>query len=239
MNEADQNIFWKLIFFFSSVTFCGFFVSLPASVAIIAMIHLNCLAHSMVRRRLGHQCLGVFHMPIFGAMSVHTGFVLQQKENFLVAIAGPISGLVCSIIFCVYSVLLGANEFGEIARILIILNVINLLPMTFMDGSQICRSIGFSNSKFLGYLFLIMGCLAAYTMTYYSFFFFILWAFCMFDFRALVFHLPPSREMSRRDQFISIFLYSVIIAIFALLYEFVNEFQGTGAMDPFMLSKGS
>ena len=235
MNEINQHLFWKLIYFVSSVTFCGFFVSLPASIAIIAMIHLNCLAHSMARRRLGHNCLGVYHLPLFGATSVFRGFVLYEKERFLVAIAGSIAGLTCSLIFCAYCVLLNAPGLGEIAKILIILNLINLLPISIMDGSQICRSIGFSNSAFLGYFLLAIGVLTSYLLTMHSIFFLFFLVVCIWDYRVLLFHREDTRRMSKKEQFIATATYSAIIAILITLYSFVNEFQGSGAMDPFMV----
>jgi Zn-dependent protease len=237
IDEIKQNTFWKLIFFVSSVTFCGFFVSLPASVAIIAMIHLNCQAHSMARRRLGHNCLGVCHLPIFGAMSMHKGFVLHEKEKFLVAISGPLAGLICTLLFCLYSALLSPIEFGEIAKILIILNLANLLPIALMDGTQICKSIGFSNSAFSGYVFLTTGIVASCFLCNYHFVFIFFFLLCVWELKATVFHKSDTRRMNRTEQFMAIMAYSSIIAIFIALYLYVNEFNGSGAMTAFMLSE--
>jgi Zn-dependent protease len=125
-----------------------FGMAVAAALAFFASIVVHELAHSVVARRLG---IGVESITLFlfGGVATITDEARRARDEFLIAIAGPLASLALSGIFLGGDVGLRAAGVGpEVTRVCLYLSVVNLVLALFnllpgfpLDGGRVLRSI--------------------------------------------------------------------------------------------------
>jgi Zn-dependent protease len=138
---------WGFVF----VKFFGFFISIAAytlwfhsatfAVGFVLMLLVHELGHAFEAKRQGLQVSLPTFIPFLGAFVTIRHAGLSPWRNMLISIAGPAAGGLAA------AVVWGIGESRDsamlvvLANIAFLLNVFNLLPIGFLDGGQITRSI--------------------------------------------------------------------------------------------------
>jgi len=108
-------------------------------------ILLHEFGHSLTAKKLGFNIKEII-LFVFGGVSVITQLPRNAKEEFLIAIAGPVVSFSLSIFFLVIALILGGNPILDgVLNFLIVgnffLGAFNLVPAFPLDGGRILRAL--------------------------------------------------------------------------------------------------
>lgn len=120
-----------------------------AAFLLFASVGFHELAHSVVaqRYRISIESITLF---IFGGVAQMKGEPPNPKAEFRIAIAGPLSSLVLSVVFLFLSMNAAGGIkalFSYLARINLVIGVFNLIPGFPMDGGRVLRSAIWKRKK--------------------------------------------------------------------------------------------
>ena len=139
---------WGFIF----VKFFGIFISIAAyklwfgswtfALGFVLLILVHELGHAVEARRQGLQVSAPTFIPFFGAYVTirHSG--LSPWRNSLISLAGPFAGGLAALACWIVGYERGSVMLVVLANIGFLLNAFNLLPIGFLDGGSVSRSIG-------------------------------------------------------------------------------------------------
>lgn len=115
---------------------------------IFASIAMHELGHALVARRFGIECKRIV-LHVFGgnaalAMKAETTLDArrQAKEEFLIAIAGPLTNFALAGLLTGLTLLVGFNNFWILLAILanLCIGALNLAPVFPLDGGRVLRA---------------------------------------------------------------------------------------------------
>jgi Zn-dependent protease len=131
------------------------------------------LGHFIAMKFYRYTDLGIFFIPLIGAYASGTKREISQKQSVIILLAGPLPGIIAgSILYYLcehqlYSVL-PLNTVALLlitSKLLIFLNMLNLLPIYPLDGGQLLNRLFLDETKIVGKIFLI---LSAATLAYFA-----------------------------------------------------------------------
>jgi Zn-dependent protease len=131
------------------------------AVLIIVALYWHEMGHITAAKHMGIKTKGIFFIPILGAVAVTDGNIKSYGQWSYVALAGPVSGLVQTLICCAAYYMTGIPMLAGAAGFIAFINVFNLAPLSMLDGGQVFRAITFSINRSLGLVFLLMSLIAA------------------------------------------------------------------------------
>ena len=120
----------SLIFFFSDW-------KLPLSIIICVLIHETGHLTAM-------EILGIHPLRIKADIS---GFTIESKgqedffKNIIIALAGPLFGIMQCILFSLLNTLSGIEFLSFCAKVSLLINLYNLLPIIPLDGGRVMKEL--------------------------------------------------------------------------------------------------
>jgi Zn-dependent protease len=109
---------------------------------ILAVITFHEAGHASAMRVFGYRDVHVFFVPLLGAMTVGRPAVAKVRDRLVVLLAGPVPGLwLAAVLLVIESVLGPAPMLHRAALALLILNALNLLPFTPLDGGRVLEAL--------------------------------------------------------------------------------------------------
>ncbi|HEY5058277.1 MAG TPA: site-2 protease family protein [Gaiellaceae bacterium] len=139
---------WSFIF----VKFFGVFISVAAytlwfhswtfAVGFVLLILVHEVGHMIEARRQGLQVSLPTFIPFFGAYVTIRHAGLTPWRNALISLSGPVAGGLASAVVWAVGAQRGSSMLEVLANLGFLLNAFNLLPIGFLDGGSIARSIG-------------------------------------------------------------------------------------------------
>lgn len=135
------------------------FFSWQFVVLLMLTIFIHESGHVWAMRRMGMKTKGFYFVPLLGGAAVPDSMFPSRGAESYVAIMGPIwGGLIAIPTFAIWQITsnpLWAGITGWIAMF----NLFNLLPVLPLDGGRILRSVAFSFSRKIGFVFVGAGML--------------------------------------------------------------------------------
>ena len=139
---------WGFVF----VKFFGFFISVAAykfwfgswtfAIGFVLLILVHELGHAVEARRQGLQVSAPTFIPFFGAYVTIRHAGLSPWRNALISLAGPLAGGLAALACWIVGVERDSVMLVVLANIGFLLNAFNMLPIGFLDGGSVSRSIG-------------------------------------------------------------------------------------------------
>ena len=109
---------------------------------ILAAITLHEAGHAVAMRLLGYRDVHVFFVPLLGAMTVGRSMTTTVRDRLAVLLAGPVPGLwLAVVLFVIDQAYAPATLLRMSALALLILNGLNLLPFTPLDGGRALEAL--------------------------------------------------------------------------------------------------
>ena len=109
---------------------------------ILAAITLHEAGHALAMRLLGYQDVHIFFVPLLGAFTVGRPATATVRDRLAVLLAGPVPGLWLAVVLLTIDL---AHTPATVLRLsalaLLVLNGLNLLPFTPLDGGRALESL--------------------------------------------------------------------------------------------------
>jgi Zn-dependent protease len=138
---------WGFVF----VKFFGIFISIAAyklwfgswtfALGFVLLILVHELGHAVEARRQGLQVSAPTFIPFFGAYVTIRHAGLSPWRNSLISLAGPLAGGLAALACWIVGEQKDSTMLVVLANIGFLLNAFNLLPIGFLDGGSVSRSI--------------------------------------------------------------------------------------------------
>ena len=150
----------------AAVTFGGYAWMFSWQFALLLMgsIFLHELGHIRAMKAYGMKTRGVNFLPFMGAAAVTEEDFPSRKAEAVIAIWGPLWGLMLSMIFFDIYAWTDSPLMAGVAAWCAMVNLFNLLPIKPLDGGRIVSSLIFSISERLGMIFMALGILVAFAL---------------------------------------------------------------------------
>jgi Zn-dependent protease len=113
------------------------FWGLPFAVGFVLLIFVHEMGHAIVLHRQGIRAGAPVFIPFVGAVIAMKGLPRNAWIEALVGIGGPVLGSLGALVCLVVAWLLDAPFWYALAHIGFFLNLINLLPVSPLDGGRI------------------------------------------------------------------------------------------------------
>jgi Zn-dependent protease len=140
-----------LKFGFIFVKFFGFFISVAAytllwhswtfALGFVLMILVHELGHAAEARHQGLEVSAPMFIPFIGAYVKIRHAGLTPWRNARISLAGPAAGGIAAAIVWAIGSARGSTMLVTLAYLGFLLNAFNLIPIGFLDGGQIFRSM--------------------------------------------------------------------------------------------------
>jgi len=129
------------------------------SVVFIAVaIALHELGHVIAMRIFGYKNVRMLFIPLFGGLATGEPRELDATKNALVALAGPLFGLITAGLAGGLALATGSPQWlVQFAWVSLFLNGFNLIPFVPLDGGQIANETLFSRYPLLELLFRLIA----------------------------------------------------------------------------------
>lgn len=121
---------------------------------IVIIIHES--GHFLAMKKFGYRDLKIFFIPFFGAfVSGQSGFASSFQRAIMI-LAGPIPGILLGIMLFALAFFTESDFLIQPALLFMLLNAINLLPVSPLDGGQFLRVLYPASNKILQTVFTLV-----------------------------------------------------------------------------------
>lgn len=127
------------------------------AIMILLLLFVHESGHIWAMKRCGMKTKGIYFIPFLGAAAVANEEFPSRGAEAYIAIMGPIWGFFLSILVGAIYFITDNALFAAAAGWMAMVNLFNLLPINPLDGGRIVKSITFSISSKLGFIFLSVG----------------------------------------------------------------------------------
>lgn len=124
-------------------------------------------SHLFAARKLGLKTKGFYLVPFMGGVAFVDEKYKSFKQQAIVVIAGPAGGGLLAAITAGIYYITQIQFFGQAAVWMCVLNLFNLLPLSFMDGGQLLGTITYSFNRTLGFVCLVVSTGAAMVILFH------------------------------------------------------------------------
>jgi len=112
------------------------------------------LGHLLAMKAFNYKDLNMFFIPLLGAAAFGTKKDITQKQKVLIAMAGPLPGIIIGSIIYASGFASDNDVYMRIGNIFIYLNLFNLLPIMPLDGGRILKDLFFHKKEKISIIFL-------------------------------------------------------------------------------------
>lgn len=129
-----------------------------AVVYLAVAIALHELGHVIAMRLFGYKNVRMLFVPMFGGLATGEPRELDATRNALVALAGPVFGLLTALLAGVLALFLDRHPWLiQFAWVSLTLNAFNLIPFMPLDGGQFTNDTLFSRYPVLELIFRLLA----------------------------------------------------------------------------------
>ena len=145
-----NNYFTQFLLVILNIIIYTFSFNFYISVSLVTAIILHELGHFCAAKKLKLTVQGCYLIPYVGGALIISDKYQSYKQQLILAISGPLSGSLSAILTLVLYIFYKNLYLGTFLYITVIINLCNLLPMSFLDGGQIIESFFSFYSEKLG-----------------------------------------------------------------------------------------
>lgn len=155
-SKGDKN--WLTLISIAAFALLGSWIwGWTFMLVLLAVIGFHEMGHFLAMKLVGYRNLHVFFVPGLGGVATGTKTDATPMQKVFVYLAGPVPGLVVAVAVVV---LFGEGSGGDtppwaiqLVLAAIVINFLNLLPVTPLDGGRIAEVLVFAKLPLLRFLF--------------------------------------------------------------------------------------
>ena len=158
--KRKQNVWLKSLASLAFFLVIGYFFfrhNWTLVLVLTAVVVFHELGHFVAMKIYKYQDLGIFFIPLLGAYVSGKKQEVSQTQSAIILLAGPVPGIFLGILLHFLAVSTDIDYLENVARILIFLNVLNLLPVYPLDGGQLLHRLFLDEYNILGKIFVILS----------------------------------------------------------------------------------
>jgi len=173
LNESSQSLkksIYSLVLFVTAFYFI-FKWDLKYIFVLIGIIFIHEIGHYIAMRIFKYKDLGIFFIPLVGALATGEKEDISQRQKIIISLAGPLPGLIIGSVLEIIGLKNSNEVLTQTADIFIFLNLFNLLPIMPLDGGQIIKNLFFQSNEKINIVFIwlsiaLIGFIALNTQSY-------------------------------------------------------------------------
>jgi Zn-dependent protease/tetratricopeptide (TPR) repeat protein len=149
-------------FVVSMVLFCivfGWMLGLNVLPLLVVLLLFHELGHVAGMKLCGYKDPQILFVPFLGAMATGIKESPSTAQRLLVLLLGPMPGIILGFVMLFISWNTGDESWQFAAMFAIILNYINLLPMTPLDGGRVVETLFLKRFPMGQFVFLVLSTL--------------------------------------------------------------------------------
>jgi putative peptide zinc metalloprotease protein len=145
------------------ITFTLYASLLSWKLALLLMIGVGFheMCHLWGAQYLGLKTKGFYFLPFIGGVSFVDEKYKSLAQQAFVALAGPAGGGVLAGLTALVGVLTHQPFLLAAANWMAIMNLFNLLPLSFLDGGQVMNTITYSVNRTFGFVCMVISTITA------------------------------------------------------------------------------
>ncbi len=161
VEEKKSNVWVKSLTSLLLYLALGYFL-LSHNVTILliltAVVIFHELGHFFAMKYFGYTELGIFFIPLLGAYASGTKREVSQTQSSIILLAGPLPGILLGFaLYFLNSYYLHDHLLDITAKLLVFLNLLNLLPIYPLDGGQLLNRLFLDEYKMISKIFIIIS----------------------------------------------------------------------------------
>lgn len=110
---------------------------------------------------------GFYFIPFIGAITLYKDTCKSYTESAIISIGGPLFGLIMALLSFICLFIFNYPIFFDITIVACMLNILNMLPATPLDGGKIIKYIGLSLSDKIAYTLMVIGLIFSFIFLYW------------------------------------------------------------------------
>jgi len=139
----------------------AYLVNWQVALLLVISIGFHEYSHLFAARQLGLKTGGFYLWPFLGGVAFVTEKYKTRMQNAIVALAGPLGGALLALVTLAAYKFTGIEFLATSVVWMCVLNLFNLLPLSFLDGGQTLNTITYSISRTLGLVCLTISTVVA------------------------------------------------------------------------------
>jgi Zn-dependent protease len=162
-----SKVLWFLASAAAGAAAFGYLTSWDLVPAILGVLLFHEFGHALAMRAIGYRGLSVLVLPFLGAVAIGRKDDAGPWQKLAVLLAGPVPGLILAIALLRYGVAQHSADHEllmTVGTLALVINYLNLLPFTPLDGGQIVDTFLFARRPRLRFAFLVMSAVALVTV---------------------------------------------------------------------------
>lgn len=127
---------------------------------LVGVVFFHELGHFLAMKIFKYRDVRMFFIPFFGAAVVGRKIGAPGWQQAIVSLAGPLPGIAVGVGLGIAGLMLHRPYYPEVSKMLLIINVLNLLPILPLDGGRFLQAVIFSRSPIMDVFFRGLGAAA-------------------------------------------------------------------------------
>lgn len=212
--------------------------SWKTAILIVGAISFHEQSHVQAMKWLNVPNKGFYLIPFMGGVSVAQGGTQSLADSVIIAIMGPIGGMLLALLTWIVYLLTGIPLLAAAAYWQALVNLFNLLPVSPLDGGLIFRSLILSISTSLGKLLSFSTPFIFVYLFMYTHFpiFLILVGLAVMDCTNLhnLDRETMPRKLTLREALISVISYALLASILFVIMRYNENIPGADFASNFL-----
>ncbi len=156
------KVLWFLVSAAAGIVAFAYMASWDLVPVIVGVLLFHEFGHALAMRAVGYRSLSVLMLPFLGAVAIGRKDDAGPWQKLVVLLAGPLPGLVLAVVALRVAVAGsdGHELLTTVGAMALVINFVNLLPFTPLDGGQIVDTFLFARRPRLRFAFFALSAIA-------------------------------------------------------------------------------
>ncbi|MGL6268990.1 MAG: site-2 protease family protein [Chitinophagaceae bacterium] len=146
---AVSLIFYILVYY-------ALFRDLQSILLLVVVIIIHESGHFLAMKMFGYRDMKMFFIPFFGAFVSGKSNKASPLQRAIMILSGPLPGILIGSILFAISIFSDSKTLLQPALLFMVLNAINLLPVSPLDGGQFLQVIFPASNKIVQTIFTLL-----------------------------------------------------------------------------------
>jgi Zn-dependent protease len=130
---------------------------------LVGVVFFHELGHFLAMKIFRYRDVRMYFIPFFGAVVIGRKPEAPGWQQALVALAGPLPGIAVGVGLGIAGLMQQKPCYPDVAKMLLVINVLNLIPILPLDGGRLLQAVIFSRSPIMDVIFKGLGAAACIT----------------------------------------------------------------------------